>query len=741
MKCPKCQADNPETRKFCRECGAKLVLPCPQCGCENLPGDRFCGECGHDLAVAAELSPKALSFEEKLDKIQRYLPGGLTEKILAQRGKIEGERRQVTVMFCDIKGYTSLSEKLGEERVYTIMDELFGTLIHQVHEYGGTVNELTGDGIIALFGAPIAVEDAPQRGIRSALAIQREVARFSDRLKAEGGLPPIKMRIGIHTGPVVVGTLGNDLRVEFRAVGDTVNLASRVQGLAEPGTVYVTGDTFKLTEGFFRFEALGERRVKGKKALVRAYRVIAPSTRRTKFDVSAERGLTPFVGRDKELELLLDSLERAKAGRGQAISIMGDAGVGKSRFLYEFRKAVGSGDVTFLEGRCLSYSQNVAYHPVIDLFRSGFDIRDSDADYQIRDKVKGALKQWGVDEGSTLPYLLELLSVKDSGIDKIPMSPEARKDRTMEAIRRVPLKGSEIRPLVMAIEDLHWVDKNSEEVLKYLLESISGARVLLIFTYRPEFVHTWGSRSYHSQVTLNRLSNRESLAMVTYLLGTEEIDTELEELILEKTEGVPFFIEEFIKSLKDLGIIERKDGGYYLTKDVTDVTIPGTIQDVIMARVDSLPDEARGVLQTGSVIEREFSYELIKRVTGISERELLSYLSALKDSELLYERGIYPQSTYIFRHTLTREVVYDSILAARKERLHVQTGDAIEEIYGDNLDEYYAALAEHYIKGNEPTKAVDYSAKAGDKATRLFAWDQAKRHYEAVLKLMDKGGQ
>ena len=614
MKCPKCQFENREGVKFCEQCGAKMELACPNCGA-NIPlGKKFCGECGHDLAVAPQPVLKPLSFDEKLQKIQRYLPGDLTEKILAQRGKIEGERRQVTVMFCDLQGFTPLSEKLGEERLYSLVDELFEMMIHKVHEYGGTVNKGTGDGIMALFGSPIALEDAPQRAIRSALAIQHEMAKFSGTLKEESDAPPLKMRIGIHTGPVVVGSLGNDLRVEFTAVGDTVNLASRMEGLAEPGTAYVTEDTFKLTEGFFRFEALGEKQVKGKEKPVRAYRVIAPSTSRTRFDVSAELGLTPFVGRQKELELLLDGFERAKAGKGQAFSITGEAGVGKSRLLYEFRKAIANEDVTLLEGKCLSYSQNVAYHPVIDLLKSNFDIREGDADHKIRDRVRQGLKLIGVDEATTLPYLLELLGVKDSGIDRIPMSPEGRKDRMLEAVKRISLKGSELRPLIMAVEDLHWTDRSSEEALKYLLESIPGSRILLIFTYRPEFVHTWGSRSYHSQVTLNRLSNRESLAMLTYLLGTEEVAPQLQELVLLKTEGIPFFIEEFIKSLKDLKLIERKNGAYRLTKDIHDVSIPGTIQDVIMARVDSLPEAARGVLQAGSAIEREFGHDLIKRV-------------------------------------------------------------------------------------------------------------------------------
>ncbi|MBM3165887.1 MAG: zinc-ribbon domain-containing protein [Chloroflexi bacterium] len=722
MQCPKCQAENREEVNFCEQCGAKMEVVCPNCEA-NIPlGKKFCGKCGHDLSVAPEPLLKPLSFDEKLDKIQRYLPGDLTGKILAQRGKIEGERRQVTVMFCDVEGFTPLSEKLGEEKLYSLIDELFEMMIHKVHDYGGTVNKGTGDGIMALFGTPIAVEDAPQRAIRSALAIQREMAKFSGTRKEETAVPPLRMRIGINTGPVVVGTLGNDLRVEFTAVGDTVNLASRMEGLAQPGTVCVTEDTFKLTEGFFRFEVLGERQVKGKEVPVKAYRVIAPSTSRTRFDVSAERGLTPFVGRQKELELLLDGLERAKAGRGQAFSIMGEAGVGKSRLLYEFRKAIANEDVTLLEGRCLSYSQNVAYHPVIELLKSNFGVREGDEDYKIRNRVKQGLKQLGVDEASTFPYLLELLGVKDSGIDRIPMSTEARRERTMEAVKRIPLKGSEVRPLIMAIEDLHWADRSSEEAMKDMLESIPGARILLIFTYRPEFVHTWGSRSYHSQVTLNRLSNRESLAMLANLLGTEEIETQLQELVLEKTEGVPFFIEEFIKSLKDLKIIEKKDSIYRLRKDIHDVTIPGTIQDVIMARVDSLPEPAKAVLQRGSAIEREFGFDLISRVSGLSQQELLSHLSALKDAELIYERGIYPRSTYIFRHALTREVVYNSILAARKKKLHLDIGDAIEEIYKDSPDEHYEALAAHYITGEQYEKGAEYcrlAARKGEKAASL----------------------
>jgi len=727
MKCLSCQFDNREGAKFCKECGGKLEAACPSCGHTYTPGDKFCDECGHNLALVEEPTPKEISYDEKLTKIQRYLPKGLTEKILSQRDRIEGERKQVTVMFCDMAGFTAFSERLGAEEAYSIMDKVYEILIHKVHDYEGTVNEMTGDGIVALFGAPIALEDAPQRAIRSAYSIHREMVRFSEQMGQEQEeIPPIRMRVGIHTGPVVVGTLGNDLRVEFKAVGDTVNLASRMEGLAEPGATYITEDTYKLTEGLFLFEALGKREIKGKAEPIKVYRVIAPSTRRTRFDVSAERGLTPFVGRERGIELLLNGFERAKGGRGQAFSIMAEAGVGKSRLLYEFRKSVANEDVTFLEGKCLSYSRGVAYHPFIDALKSNFDIREGDRDSEISEKLKKGLKILRADEAATLPYLLDLLSVRDSGIDKIPMSPEARKVRIIEAIKHIILKGSQIRPLIMAFEDLHWIDKSSEDSSKELLDSISGARIFLIFTYRPEFVHTWGGRSYHSQITLNRLSNRESLKMVSYLLEAEDIHRDLEELILDKTEGVPLFIEEFIRSLKDLRIIERKESRYYLTRDMQDVTIPSTIQDVIMARVDSLPEAAKEVLQIGSVIEREFSYELIKRVTGLPEEELLSHMSILKDSELLYERGIYPETTYIFKHALTREVVYDSMLTGKKKRVHEKIGHAIEELFRENIDEKYGILAEHFVESGNYEKGAEYSKLAGKKAAK------AASHRDAI---------
>jgi tetratricopeptide (TPR) repeat protein len=477
--------------------------------------------------------------------------------------------------------------------------------------------------------------------------------------------------------------------------------------------------------------------IKGKQEPVNVYRAIAPSTMRTRFDVSADRGLTPFAGRERELELLLDGFERSKAGRGQAFSIMAEAGVGKSRLLYEFRKAVAHEDVTFLEGKCLSYSKGVPYHLYIDVLKANFDIREGDSDSEIREKVKKGIKIVRADEDLTLPYFLELLSVKDSGIDKVSMSPEEKKNRIIEALKQITLKGSEIRPLILAYEDLHWVDKTSEDVLKYILESIPGARILLIFTYRPEFVHTWGAKSYHNQLTLNRLSNRESLMMVFHLLRTEMLDRDLEEFILEKTEGIPFFIEELIKSLKDLKIIEIEDNRYRITKDIREVTIPTTIQDVIMARVDSLLEEIKSLLQTASAVGREFSHYLIKKVTGFAEQELLSHLSALKDSELIYERGIYPQSTYIFKHALTQEVAYDSLLLKRRKEIHEHIGTAIEALYPERLEEHYELLAYHYARSASTEKALQYLDLANQKTAKLNAMEEAKTYFGEAMAHLD----
>jgi predicted ATPase/class 3 adenylate cyclase len=738
MICPKCGYNNKAGKKFCTDCGEKLFLKCPKCKAGIESGEKFCGECGHNLSLPSKAPSKDLSFDEKLTNIQRYLPEGLTEKILSQRDRIEGERKQVTVMFCDMEGYTQLSERLDPEEAYTVMDRVYEILIRKVHDYEGTVNEFTGDGIMALFGAPIALEDSPQLAIRSAYAIHREMTKFSDKMKQEKeNIPALKMRIGIHTGPVVVGTLGNDLRVEFKAVGDTVNLASRMEGLAEPGSTYATEDTYRLTEGLFRFEVLGEHAVKGRADTVKAYRVIAPSTRRTRFDVSAERGLTPFVGRQTELELLLDSFERIKTGHGQAFSIISEAGFGKSRLLYEFRKAVANEDATFMEGKCLSYRRNVTYHPIIDLLKSIFNIQEGEEESNIKERVKNDLKAVGIDEASTLPVLLELLSVKESGIDEVFISPEAMKDRIIETLKRITFKGADIRPLIMAVEDLHWIDKSSEDVLKEFFDIISGARVFLIFTYRPDFTSNWGVKSYHNQINLNRLFHRESLMMIRHILGTDKIHKDLVELIVAKTEGVPFFIEEFIRSLKDLKMIERGDNEFLLSKNVEEITLPSTIHDVVMTRVDSLPKVSREILQMGSVIGREFEYDLIKQTMDLRETDLLSHISFLKDSELVYERGVYPQLTYIFKHALIQDICFQAILKSIRREYHRKIAHVMEQYFPAIDEEHPEILGHHLTEAGLTEQAIPYWQKASEIAIRRSANLEAIDHLNKALEIIE----
>jgi len=739
MKCPKCQFENPKGAKFCMDCGAflELGLTCKRCGSSYPKGGKFCTECGNRLIPQLQPTIDVLSFNEKLNKIQRYLPRGLTEKILSQRHKIEGERKNVTIMFCDMKGFTPLTEMLGPDETFFLMSEVFDLLIHKVHDFEGTVNEMRGDGILAVFGAPIALEDAPQRAIQSALAIQKEMIQFSEKVSRERNIIKISIRIGINSGTVVVGTVGNDLRVQFTAVGDTINIAARMEQIAEPGTTYVSEETFRLTEGFFRFEALGEKQIKGKKKPIRVYRVIASSNRRTRFDVSAERGLTRFVGRQRDLDVMLYALDRAQAGQGQAVFIVGEAGSGKSRLLYEFRKAVANEDVSFLEGRCFSYGKGVAYHLIIDLLKSAFGIEDEDSDIEMTEKVKRGLAFLEVEENSTLPYLLKLLSVKYSGLTGWSMSPAAMKDRILGSLKKVTLKGAAKRSLVLALEDLHLMDRSSEEAVRFLLGCIPGARILLIYTYRPEFVSNWGNRSFYNQLTLNPLSDRESLAMVLHMLESDEVANDLQDFILEKTDGVPFFIEEFVRALVDMQFISRTKGTYHLVKNIHLMSIPSNVKDVIMARVDSLPSASKEVLQAGSVIDREFSYDLIKTVTDFSEKELISQISVLKDADLLYERWIFPQSKYVFKHAVTREVLYDSILINRKKLLHRKIGKAIEMLYQDNLDVYHSVLAHHFMISEDYQASADYSKRTYEQARIKASLETAISHAQKRISALE----
>lgn len=709
MECPKCQFDNREEVKFCEECGAKFEIECSACTA-NIPfGRKYCGNCGQEMAKPSVTANKVSAFE--------------------------GERKRVTILFSDVSGYTAMAEKLDPEEVKDIMSQIFGEIAQVVAKYEGFIERFIGDAVMALFGIPRVHEDDAVRAIRTAREIHSLVEAASPRLEKKVG-HRLSMHSGINTGLVVTGEVNLE-KGTHGITGDAINLASRLADLAGADEILVGYETYRQAEGYFIFEAIEPLSVKGKEKPVIAYRMIAPSTRRTRFEVSAQKGLTPLIGREHELEQLLNCFDRARKGRGQAVSMISHAGVGKSRLLYEFRKAVAKEDVTFLEGRCLSYGKGVAYHPVIDILKSNFDVMESDGDQQITDKISGSLKTLDVDLASTLPYLLELLSVKHSSIKNIPMTPEAKKNRILESIKSITLKGAEIRPLILAIEDLHWLDKSSEDVIKELLDCISEAKVLLLFTFRPEFIPHWALKPYHTQLNLNRLSERQTFAMISHLLGSENIDIELENLLIEKTGGIPLFLEEFIRSFIDLKFIEKRDK-YYLAKNLKNVNIPSTIQDVIIARVDSLSEGAKEVVQNGSVIGREFSFELINKVTGFSETSLLTHLNALRESELVYERGIFPRSTNIFKHALTRDVVYNSLLNRRKKELHQHIGLVIEESHQDDLEEVCEALAEHFEKCEDFERAVEYFKLAGAKATNSGAIIESVEYARRTVNCLER---
>ena len=474
MLCPVCHHANDNHARFCEQCGQPCNLYCPACNAPSRPGARFCSHCGQSLALHPAATPaptapvaRSSSLDEKLAQLQGYLPSHLADKILANRGRLQGERKLVTVLFTDVTGYTTLSEQLGEEALFTLMDDLYELFIHEIHRYEGTVNELTGDGIVAFFGAPLAVEQAPQRAVRAALALQEAVAQYSARLERERGMR-LQVRVGINTGPVVVGTVGNNLRMDYKAVGNTVNLAARMEQTAAPGMIQITAQTYRLVAGYFDCEDLGLVGVKGITSKVRAYRVTGERRAQARIDVARERGFTRLVGREQELHLLCEGFARAKEEYGQAISIIGDAGLGKSRLLYEFRQTLADEEFTLLEGRCSPYGAAVAYLPIIELLKQNFQIAPSDTDTDIQAKVLRGTEALGADVAAIVPYLLRLLAAEAENSIPPTLAPEMVKRKTCEALQMLMLKEAARRPLILTIEDLHWVDKTTEECLTFL---------------------------------------------------------------------------------------------------------------------------------------------------------------------------------------------------------------------------------------------------------------------------------
>jgi class 3 adenylate cyclase/DNA-binding CsgD family transcriptional regulator len=642
------------------------------------------------------------------------------------------------VLFADIAGYTALSAQVGEEALFALMDELYELLIHEVHRYEGTVNELTGDGLVAFFGAPLAVEQAPQRAVRAALALQQAVTHYSARVECERGVR-LQLRVGLNTGPVIVGTVGNNLRMDYKAIGNTVNLAARMEQTAAPGTIQLTEHTYKLVDGYFDCDDMGLVSVKGLAGQVRAYQVRGERGGLARIDVARERGFTRLVGRERELTLLRHCFALAQEGRGQAISIIGDAGLGKSRLLYEFRQALAGADYTWLDGRCHPYGAALAYLPIIDLIKQYFQIDASDRDEDIRRKVDDGLGQLGMAPEGAAPYLLHLLAVEGEG--DVGPSPEAIKHQTFEALRGLVGEVAVRGPLVLSIEDLHWADATSVEFLAFLLEHIAGSRVLLVCTYRPDFASLWSGKSYHSVITLPPLAPSEGRQMLTALLGTTSIQEELAALVLAKADGVPFFLEELVKALQETAAIAQHEDQWRLTAQATGMPVPDTVEEVLMARIDRLAEGAKSVLQMGAVIGREFSGELLRELAGLPEGEFTAHLTALTSAELLYARGLPRQGMYLFKHALTQEVAYRSLLTTQRRELHHRVAVTLETLFVDRLEEYYGQLAYQYCEAtqeDDAVKAVEYAVRAGERHMVLPAYAEAVRFYDMALQAMER---
>jgi DNA-binding NtrC family response regulator/predicted ATPase/class 3 adenylate cyclase/predicted negative regulator of RcsB-dependent stress response len=673
-----------------------------------------------------------------LDETQSPIPKHLAEKILRSKTSLEGERKQVTALFAGICGFAELSERVDPEEVRTLMNRCFKIIIDQVYRYEGTINQFTGDGVMALFGAPIALEDHPYKAVSAALAIQREIKIYGDKLKKESNID-FRIRIGLNTGLVVVGNIGNDLGMDYTAIGDTINLASYLLNVADPGRVLISENTNKLVSGYFLTRPLEKVRAKGKSESIKVYEVIRTRGTRTRIDIQVERGLTPFTGREKELGVLKDCLSETKEGRGQIVFIVGEPGVGKSRLLLEFRKSLSVENISWLEGRCTSFGRSIAYLPLIEILKRNFQVADkSDNEQEIVRKIEEGTLLLGSDLEPTIPYFKYLLSVDPRETPVSTMDAQQRRAEIFEALRKVILRGSQIRLLVLLIEDLHWIDKASEEFLLYIADSIAAAPVLLLLTYRPGYSQPLGERTYHTRIQLRNLTREESVRMAEGILETSGLPDEIRDLINKKAEGNPFFIEELLKSLRECGVIVKTETGYAINnKNAAQMEVPGTIQDIIMARIDRLDENLKRTLQVGSVIGREFSFNLLQRVSSLSDQELRDHLLALRNTELIYERGFSLDANYIFKHALTHEVAYGDLLIQKRKEIHERVGNAIEDMYPNRIEEFCEVLAHHFSRANNGEKASHYLTMAGKKAKEIFATEEAFRFFNEALRYLD----
>jgi len=729
MKCPKCQAGNRAEAYFCRACGNRLEAACPVCGNLNTPRGGYCDECGHALRKREE-RPATDSCHPR-----SHTPDSQAEKPLATRKPIEDERKLVTVLFADVVNYTSISHKLDPEQVHEIMNGCVRILTDEIRRYGGIVNQFTGDGVMALFGAPVAHEDHARRACQAALTIRRALGGYGEKVEGDYGVE-FRIRMGLDSGHVVMGSIGNDPRMEYTAVGDATNQAFRMQGMAEPGTVVVSGHTERLARDFFEFESLGKVPVKGREEPQEVFELRRARAVETRIEAAVAKGLTRFVGRERELEFLRAAYEKAREGSGRVVGVAGEAGVGKSRLVLEMKKSLPAGEYTLLEGGCLHYGDHTPYLPILDVLKAYFNLNEGDPEPTVKKKLRGKIGEPDETIVGALPALHEILSLEVEDEEHLRLGPQQRRERAFEAIRHLLTRESRRKPLVLALEDLHWIDKTSQEFLDDLIEWLQSARILLILLYRPEYAHPWAGKSCYSEIPVGQLPMQGSEELVEAILEGGEPAPELRGLILERAAGNPLFTEELVHSLLESGSIRREGNRYVLSGQVSEIEVPETIEGVIASRMDRLEDSLKWIVQVASVMGDKFAFGILETITGPGE-DLKGSLLDLQGLEFIYEKRPFPELEYVFKHALTREVAYKSLLRKRRKDLHGRIGHAIERTHADRLEDYYETLAYHYSSSGNTERARRYLTLSGDKAANIYAGWEALRFYREAIQALD----
>jgi class 3 adenylate cyclase/tetratricopeptide (TPR) repeat protein len=731
MRCPSCGGDNPAGTKFCIECGIPLPHRCPKCGAENLPRAKFCGECGTHLTGHIE-APPPHPLMSRPQSLLSYTPSYLAEKILTSKSALEGERKQVTVLFADLKGSMELLVDRDPEDARTILDPVLTLMMKAVHRYEGTVNQVMGDGIMALFGAPIAHEDHAIRACYAALAMQGAVKQYAAEVQRTRGIP-IQIRVGLNSGEVVVRAIGSDLHMDYTAVGQTTHLAARMEQMATPGSILITADVLRLTEGYVQVAPLGPVPVKGLLAPVEVCELVGTGLVRTRLQAFAARGLTPFVGRQAELAALHQAFEQAGAGHGQVVAVVGEAGAGKSRLFHEFIRPPRTQGWLLLESHATSYSQATTYLPVIDLLKTYFQIEDRDEARKIRDKVTGKLVTLETALGPTLPAFLALLDVPVEDASWQALEPSQRRQRTLDALKRLLLRESQVQPLLLVIENLHWIDAETQAFLDGLVENLPAVRLLLLVNYRPEYQHGWGTKTYYTQLRLDPLPPARADELLQALLGTDPSLAALTPLLIARTEGNPFFLEESVQTLVEMQVLVGARGAYHLVQSLPRIQVPATVQAVLAARIDRLPPEEKQLLQTAAVIGTEVPLPLLQAMAEVPEAALHRSLAHLQAAEFLYETRLFPEIEYTFKHALTQQVAYETLLLGRRRVLHARIVEALEALAGDRVAEQVERLAHHAMRGEMWAKALAYLRQAGEKALAQSAHHGAVGYFEQAL--------